>query len=603
MGTREDLASIYGVPPEDPRLDTFMQKAAAQGVNPLALAMYKRGQGPEPKRGVAPDAIMRPIMEEPRQELPMVRGRAASRPETAVLSAGQGLTSGLADEATASIMTYGVPTDDFGGRTGGEPGAGHGDYRRNLQGVRSATENARASNPGVGFGAELGGTFASPMSRIVAPVRHAGALANVARSALGGAFQGAVAGFGHSEAEDLPGLAKDTGVGMGIGAGAGTLVQGGAEGVRAVGRSIQDGLGRRILNEVAEGGGGGPVTTGTKRMRLDATEGNVLHVATEIPEAEAVRAAFTNSSARKGMEQLAPIIDGAGQQLDQGYAAFEAAGRGLIDPQDYFARLKQAAELAARGDPANGVPGGRLEIARGLDRLANDFRELVARTGGQVDLRTARGFTTQTQGAAASVLGSLNEHATAKLKNHLSAVASEAMSDSLETAAGTDPALRAALTSIRDGNRKMNGLLTISDAMKPRRFKEETAKHGLVRAAEQTAGFMGTGAALGAMGSENKIEGAIGGAVAGAAVKHGLPALARAAVRRTTTAGINAARGGGGLGFAAKVADVTSAPTAAVSNPLMRAAQEQVEYSRRLAERLRNQSRQGSPRLEGKQRP
>jgi hypothetical protein len=412
-------------------------------------------------------------------------------------------------------------------------------YRGGRDSAREDLEQARDDQPEAAYGMEIAASIANPIKAPIKTPPGAGFFAKVGRGAARAGVEGGAYAAGASTADltkgDVGGFARDVGVGGGLSAGLGGVgsaigagIQGGAQGLRESAK-------KRILNEIGESPSGKRATP-TAYKRLDKVGDNIVAEVIDGPDGDLVRKAATGPAA-EGRQ----IIDGLMEPLRQGnaeaYGAFAQAGRGSVDPKAYSAALKAAADDAfARGKVAD---------AKGLKLLQRDFAEMVNGSGGRVDLPGLRGFTTETQGAAAGALGGLNDHTTAKLKGRLSAVATGIMDDMLDQASAGSPELQAAAQAIRANNRRISGLAQVDETLRAKATAENTEKGFLRRTAEGSAPL----AALGAVGGlaaddENQMENALKGAVVGAVARRGIPALGRAAERGVTSATIRAARGG-----------------------------------------------------------
>lgn len=358
----------------------------------------------------------------------------------------------------------------------------------------------------------VGGAAANGVAARLLP-KVATAPGRVAVGAIAGAVGGGVGGgteaaLNHA-ASPAPsrGFATEAAEAMKAGAAGGALYGAAlgsfAEGVGKVGKSITEGLGKRIRNEIAEGDAG-VATTPTERKKLTAAGDAVVREVVRDPK---VRKAYM-SGAEAGRTQLQPLIDTIGGKLDAAYDTFTAAGKGNVNLVDYMQRLRDAS--------ADALASGRTDLQRGIQAFEAEVRQAAEDSGQQLTLRQLRGLTTQTQRAASSALGGLNEHAAAALKNQITAVATEQMAGALEKAAGGDKTLTKALGQIRLNNDRMHALLTIDGALKRRAFKEETAPGAFQNAA----------------------------AVVGSPFKKGLPAAGRVVDRAVTAAAIRAARAG-----------------------------------------------------------
>lgn len=462
----------------------------------------------------APDVPKLP----PRESLPENRPQLPDVPTSIARRLLQGATFSYSDEAAAAIETA-------LGKVGlGEP-TKYAERRDQLRGANAAAAE------------RLGpvGTFAADVTGNMLTTRGYGA-ATVPLRIAKAAGQGALYASGASEADltkdEVKPLLRDAVIGGAVGTVAGAAGEGVSKMIKKGAAAVTDALKRRVLNEVAEGTA---TTTATGRKKLDAAGEAIVREVVQGPSAKRVRSAYTGD-AEAGVKTLQPIIASVGKKLERAYQTFEERGRGVIDIDDYMDRLaEQAAQAQNRG---------QLSVMRGIEAFSQDVREFAARTG-ELTLRQLRGLTSETQRAAASTLGSLNEHASAKLAKRLSAVASQEMAETLAKQAGDDKVLRAALTTIRQNNPRYHALATIEETLKQRVYKENTGKSAIVRAAEKVATPAATGAALGALSSEDRLEGALQGAAAGAALRYGIPAAARGLDRRLTTEAIAAARGEG----------------------------------------------------------
>lgn len=492
-----------------------------------------------------------------------------TRAEAAAMGAMQGATFGFADEMGASLGAAGIGNPmvpnfqqlEDAAKEQRDAGGYMNAYRARRDAVREEDAAAQQAHRGTYLAANIAGALANPIK--IGP-KGSGLLPAMAR----GGVEGAVAGFGYSNADTAGGMARDTGLGSLVGVAAGTLGKAIGATWNKAKEAITGGARRRLLNEVAEGTG---LTTATGRKRLDKAGDAIADEIIKGPDGDAVLNAV-RSGAEKGREQLKPIVANVGQQLGQGYAAFEQAGRHVVDMGDYMLRLGKAAEDA--------LNAGNSNLYKGIQHLIGEMDEL-ARASGNVNLRQLRGFTTQTQRSAASALGSLNEHATAKLKSQISAVATDVMDDMLDAASAGDAGLKAAADGIRANNRRMHALLSVDDGLKTRQYKEATGKSALVRGAEvlsnPAAIAGGAAAGMGALSGDDegtlekvmKVGLAVGAAKA-------LPAAARALDRVGTNMAVQAARGQTGL--AGRV--VRAVPGSAVP-PVVRAALEKDQERRR----------------------
>lgn len=417
----------------------------------------------------------------------------------------QGGSAGFADEIVGGVKSA------FTDKT----------YRQARDEYRARDQAGEAAHPGASIaGNVLGGLLTAPIGG------SGGALRNVAT----GVATGAAYGAGMSEADLTKGqgvqLLKDAGKGALVGG----AIAGGGEalraGVKKGAQYFKGDLERRILNEVAEGTAN---TTPTARKKLDAASKNILAEVIEKPDAEAVRKAYTGD-AGKGRKMLEPIINKLDDANQRAYKAFEDAGQGSVSTYEYLAQLEKKAQEATKA--------GRTRDAQAIRAVAEHAHTMAKETGG-LTLTQLRGFTTEAQGIAGSVLGGLNEHANAKVAKRMGASVSEAMSDTITKAAHGNPTLTKAAKEIAENNSRLHALLTIDDSLKQRAYKESTGSGPVVKVAKNLLAPTGLASAAGiASGDEDKIRNM---AIAGAAGVAGMP-LARAIERGMTTAAIKAAQ-------------------------------------------------------------
>lgn len=343
------------------------------------------------------------------------------------------------------------------------------------------------------------------------------------------------------------------------------LAAAGEVGRKIVGRRL-DKLKQNILNEVAEAGGNRP--SPTTRKRLSSADDNILNEVVHGPDADAVRSAYMGG-AEKGRVKLGEILDGLGEQKDAAYQAFEQAGRGAVDVNGYLGRVEAMRKAA--------VMAGDTRKAKAIKAFADDVAATAAESGG-LALPQLRQMTTQAQGHASSVLGSLHEHANAKVARQMEQAVTEAMDDTLSLAAAGVPELQEAAQQIRAANQRFNALLSIDDAMKQRAFKEGSKQTGLMAFAKDAKQVGSGGAVIGGVAAGGA--GAAAGIAGEALIKHGIPAAARAIDKGLTSAAIRQARGGGaGIPSAARAS--------AVSAPHIQARQAERERDKKRAETLR----------------
>ena len=302
---------------------------------------------------------------------------------------------------------------------------------------REALGKARDDRPGWTTGAEIVASIANPLK---VPIKGKGILAAGARAGAEGAAYAA----GSSEAKTAGQFVGDVTKGTLIGFGAGTAGAAAGEGVKYLAGGKVDKLRTRILNEFAEGES---KTTKTQRKHLDKAGDAIVDEVITGPDSNVLREVAFEGNGTLAREKLRPVIDSVKAKLDEGYEAFETAGKSTIDTGRYEAALEAAWRETKK-----------LSEKRGLEKVLGDFRDLVSKTeekmGGmgparaEMGLRDLRAFTTEIEGYAASAIGSLNEHAAAKLKNKLSSVATGIMDDMLDAAVMGDGKLQTAANQI-----------------------------------------------------------------------------------------------------------------------------------------------------------
>lgn len=167
--------------------------------------------------------------------------------ESGVRGLGQGATFGFEDEIRGGIL------GGYDALTGDESFSDA--YSRNRDEIRTLNEQAREANPAAYMGGEVLGGIASGVA--AAPLTGGASFAGgAARMAGTLGAQGAVAGLGYSEAEDLGGMATSAAIGGVLGAGLGT---GAAYGMRGLGRKIggiMGGSGEALQSAVSKLPGG-----------------------------------------------------------------------------------------------------------------------------------------------------------------------------------------------------------------------------------------------------------------------------------------------------------------------------------------------------------
>lgn len=147
-----------------------------------------------------------------------------SRGEATVRGAAQGLTGGWADEWAGAARAAGHKLAQAVGAS--QEKSNFGDmYAGERDAERAANEKAKNDHEGYYTGGEIGGTVATSLIPVGNAAKGASVLASVGRGALTGAASGGLTAAGHSDADNVGDLARDTAVGATVG---GVLGAGGA---------------------------------------------------------------------------------------------------------------------------------------------------------------------------------------------------------------------------------------------------------------------------------------------------------------------------------------------------------------------------------------
>jgi hypothetical protein len=504
---------LYGEPHDAPVERFDMRTGQRQSLDPLDAAINRRSQ----QQDEGPDAV-----------------------ESGVIGAGQGVF-GLGDEIGAAGHTYGFnPAMVSGGgmfamgdaalrnRAAGDP-TGTKTYRSTVDQARGDVASAAENHPAAYYPAMLGTALLAPGPK-GAP-KGAGLGERLARNTAAGVASGTATGIGQSDKEDPGGIAEDALASGALGGGLGLLGTAIGAPFKYLYDKLGSSAGKRIANEAAEGAT--QKTTPTARAHLEKASKGLAEEVVSGPRGDEVRSALKGPAA-EAPTKLKPRMDDLKAQRGAGYDAFKQAGRGDVDVDGYLARLK------AKADEAD--EAGDTELYQAINHFMGEVSDAYQRRG-SMGLERLRKMTTKTQKAAASAVGGLNLHAPAELKDRISAVATEAMDDTLSIAASGDEALEAAAASIREANRGMSPLLTAKKALKQRARKEASEGQGF-RTLGKQVGMAATPAALGAVTAEegDKLESAAlygGGALA---LQRALPALGGLMDRGITGAAIYAAR-------------------------------------------------------------
>ncbi len=277
--------------------------------------------------------------------------------------------------------------------------------------------------------------------------------------------------------------------------------------------AAKDKLTVRILNEITEGETG-MRTTATQAKHLDKASENITHEFTAGPDSKKVRAAVLGP-AKDGREKLQPIISKLGEKNAVNYDKFEQAGKSLVDADAYESALEDAFKAANKKGDVEGADllshikdkfrkMREVNESSGVGQAVEDvtdgglpFVDVGGGTGPTtgIDLKGLRGFTTTVQASAASAVGGLNGHRTAVLKAKAAAFVTDAMYKAVEKASSGNPALKKAAEEIAETNKRLNALLTISQALGLRQAKEQSQRSGIQRFVNGAAAPMALGAA------------------------------------------------------------------------------------------------------------
>lgn len=516
-----------------------------------AVSQYRQEFGEDPYTGAGPRRDQFVPSQNPALD-PMdaaIKRRAAQQSqaaqgpglgESAALGMGQGVV-GMGDEMAGSSAAYGVGGFGLPGMSlgnvrsaaierelGGDP-TGTKTYEGVRNETRGRTAQAAEDHPGAYYPAMVGTALALPGPTAA---KGAGFGTRLATSVAGGAATSGVAGIGQSDAEDPMEMVKDAGTSALVGgtiAGLGTTVA-------APFKWAYDKLGKsaptRIANEAAEGAT--QQTTATARKHLANAKEGLAKEVIEGPRGDEVRAALRGPAA-DAPAKLRPRLDELGGQREEAYAAFEQAGKGNLDPAAYRAGLEAAAKAERK-------PSKRKSLQKMVE-MYDDWAGDLTADGAPLSLRDVRDFTTDIQSLSASAIGSYNEHASARLKDQMAAVATRTMDEMLDAAAAGDKSLEAAAKSLRESNKGMSPLLTAQKALKQRANKEASEGSGFRRMGKQAPIPIISGA-LGAATSEDgdRLENMAMYGAGGLALQKGLPMLGGLMDRGITAAAIGAAR-------------------------------------------------------------
>lgn len=263
-------------------------------------------------------------------------------------SMGSGLTAGLSDEIAGAVgaIPAAIHTGDWN----------LGNHYRGIRDQARENQNAFAErNPGTAFAAEMAGgllTGGAGLARV--GVRQA--VNTLPRLAGAGAGVGAVAGFGHSEAEGLGGMAQDTAVGAGTGAVGGVLLPPVASAIgRGVTAPFRHAQATRAARPTAK--------VGQAIARDDLTTDKIAAKLKKLPAGASIADAGGES-----LQTLArDITVQPGKARNIGRALFE--GRRKLAPQRIDSAVRSALDTRGKFHEAKGM------LARRMKEDAKPFYE------------------------------------------------------------------------------------------------------------------------------------------------------------------------------------------------------------------------------------
>lgn len=414
---------------------------------------------------------------------------------------------------------------------------------------RRSVAEAREAYPVQSFATEVAGGLLVPVPGVGAAKAAAtgvratglGARALQAAKALApAAAAGAVAGVGYQEGgegqiADAGEVARDA-VG---GAVTGAAVAGG---LRGAGKLVRRLLPKRDVETIKAGivdqlsqAEGGPRATPTAQKRVSKAADAILDEMVKGPDGELVHEIIQSPSAQKGLARLEPLLDRVEAEKQTHYDRFARAsvkgprGRFIradhVDvPSDVGDRL-QVAERSFRREGDSRMADGLAAIRT---KLVGDAK-LVVDAGDKTDLRWLRKQVTSMQDAAASTLGSLNEHLRARTARRIAGEAKDVLDQVIDARATGRNDLAGAAAAIRRLNRRQFALLSIQDVLENRADREAAKGGPLERVVNQV-----TGLKAGPLGVAGAAVGAAAGGAPLAAIGTGaalLPAAARKADR------------------------------------------------------------------------
>lgn len=422
---------------------------------------------------------------------------------------------------------------------------------------RKTVSQAREAYPVQSLVTEVAGGLLVPVPGAGAAATGAKAIGlgrralQVAKALAPAAATGAAAGIGYQDSGE--GKVADAGELATAGAeggATGTLVAGG---LKVVGKGLRRLIPRRDAETIKQGivdqlaqAEGGPRATPTAQKRVSKAADAIFDEVVKGPEGEALHEIIKAPSAKKGLEQLQPLLDKVEAEKQTHYDRFTRAQQHVLDvPKEVSTRLKTAEqEFRRAGDSrmADGLAGIR-------DKLVSEA-ELTAEAGGATDLRWLRKHVTTLQDAAASKLGGLNEHERSRISRHIAGEAKDVLDQVIDAKAAGRNDLQGAAAAIRRLNRRQYAMLSVQDVLQNRAEREASQGGPFTRAVKGVTGIAG-GALAGTAGA------ALAGAP-GAALGIAAPTVARKADRWLTGRAIQQLR-------AAATGAAPSGPSATIS--------------------------------------
>jgi hypothetical protein len=390
---------------------------------------------------------------------------------------------GLEGDFNAGLDRLG---DAGGGQGGGLPLSSDAGYQERRDAYRRRNAEAQASHPGAYLAGEVGGS-------LVAPGGAAKGTGLAGRTATFGA-QGALAGAGHSEAEDLVGVAKDAATSGAASAVLGNVLH------RVVGAAPER-VDRRILANISRGEAGGAARDSLSRKVVakagdDATELN--EVLGRHPTLKKVLAGSAASNPARAEKLSTKVINKLDDELTPTYQKIDK-GPAVPKSDDVQRNLNLLrAELKDAGNTGMADVVERFQghitkhFAEGAKVTASQLRRLKGEIGEAAQLGQADpSFATR---AKRLIYGALNQ--------------------TIEDAAANTPGVSVA--RLRELNRDTSMLIAVRDTLADRATKAASGRTSLFQNLT-SAGLTGGGFAAGG------VEGLLAGAAVDAGRRAALP--------------------------------------------------------------------------------